>query len=147
MRAKGYQNYFEEEVLAASPLRLIELLYRGALDSIASARRYLKLGDIRARSSAINKAMEILTELTLSLNPEAAGELSGNLSDLYGYVQKLLIEANVKQADAPLAESERLLSTLLDAWVSCAGAGTPPEDRRNAPSPPRPEYQPLSCAY
>ena len=52
-----YPTYFEDEVLNATPLKFVQLLYRGALDSIASARRYLRLGDIRARSLAISKAM------------------------------------------------------------------------------------------
>jgi flagellar protein FliS len=69
-----YPTFLDEEVLAATPLRFVLLLYRGALDSIASARRYLRLGDIRARSQAINKAMGIVTELSLSLNQQAGGQ-------------------------------------------------------------------------
>ena len=57
MRSNGYQNYFDDEVLTANPLQLVQLLYRGALDSIVSARRYLRVGDIRARSRAISRAM------------------------------------------------------------------------------------------
>ncbi len=104
-----YKNYFDEEVLTASPLKSVHLLYRGALDSVASARRHLKLRDIRARSRAIGKAMGIVTELSLSLNLQAGGELSRNLAELYGYIESLLIKANREQCDPPLAEAERLL--------------------------------------
>jgi flagellar biosynthetic protein FliS len=83
MHTNRYQNYIEEELLTADPVRLIQLLYRGTLDSITSARRYLKLGDIRARSRAISKAMTIVTELSLSLNHTAGGELSKNLAEVY----------------------------------------------------------------
>jgi flagellar secretion chaperone FliS len=115
-----YPTYIDEEVLTATPLKFVQLLYRGALDSIASARRYLRLGDIRARSLAIGKAMAIVTELSLSLNQQAGGELSKNLALLYGYVELLLIKANSKQIDPPLAEAERLLATLAEAWEACA---------------------------
>jgi flagellar protein FliS len=115
-----YPTYIDEEVLTATPLKFVQLLYRGALDSIASARRYLRLGDIRARSLAIGKAMAIVTELSLSLNQQAGGELSKNLALLYGYVELLLIKANSKQIDPPLAEAERLLGTLAEAWEACA---------------------------
>lgn len=142
--SKGYQNYFDQEVLTANPLRLVELLYRGALDSIAFARRYLKSGDIRARSRAISQAMEIVTELSLSLNQEAGGDLSRNLAELYGYTVMLLIEANSRQSDPPLAEAERLLSTLAEAWEKCAQAANRPP---NAPPELREECQPVSCAY
>ena len=113
-----YQNYFEDDVAEANPLKLVELLYRGALDSIAAARRYLRLGDIRARSRAISKAMAIVTELSLSLNHTTGGDVSKNLAELYAYAEKLLIQANVEQSDPPLSEVERLLSTLLEGWPS-----------------------------
>jgi len=136
MITQAYQNHFEEEVLAANPVRLVQLLYRGALDSIASARRYLRLGDIRARSRAVAKAMTIVSELSLSLDHNHGGELSRSLAELYAYVQTLLIQANTKQSDPPLAEAERLLSTLLEGWESCEGQ----------PAAPSAEFEPVSCA-
>ncbi len=95
------------------------MLYAAALDSVASARRCVRAGDIRARSRAITKAMRIVTELSRCLNREAGGELSQNLANVYGYVLRLLIEGNVKQSEKPLAEAEGLLSTLADAWAVC----------------------------
>jgi flagellar protein FliS len=129
MHTNRYQNYIEEELLTADPVRLIQLLYRGALDSITSARRYLKLGDIRARSRSISKAMTIVTELSLSLNHTAGGELSKNLAEVYAYTQTLLIQANVKQSDSPLEEAERLLST---CWTAGSHLRTRQVRRRRA---------------
>jgi flagellar protein FliS len=120
MRTSGYQTYLENEILSANPIRLVQILYTAALDSIASARRFLRAGDIRARSRAITKAMRIVTELSRCLNREAGGELSRNLANVYGYVLRLLIESNAKQIERPLAEAEQLLSTLADAWIRCA---------------------------
>ena len=135
-----YPTYVDEEVLNATPLKFVELLYRGALDSIAAARRYLRLGDIRARSLAISKAMRIVTELSLALDHEAGGELSKNLARLYHYVETLLIKANSEQCDPPLAEAERLLSTLLEAWEICAQEPAPPASYQE-------EKEQVSCAY
>jgi flagellar protein FliS len=118
MRNKRYQESLDHEILTADPVRLIQMLYRGAVDSITTARRSLKLGDIRARSRAISKAMAIVTELSLSLNHTMGGDLSKNLAELYAYAEKLLIQANWEQSDAPLAEAECLLSTLLEGWPS-----------------------------
>ena len=146
MPTNRYQTYIEEEILTADPVQLIQLLYRGALDSITSARRYLKLGDIRARSRAISKAMTIVTELSLSLNHTAGGELSAKLAELYAYTQTLLIQANVNQSDPPLAEAERLLSTLLDGWQACL----PPETQANksgASTEPSTPHEPVGSAY
>ena len=105
MRNKRYQESLDDEILTADPVRLTQMLYRGAVDSITTARRYLKLGDIRARSRAISKAMAIVTELSLSLNHTNGGEVSKNLGELYAYTEKLLIQANREQSDPPLAEA------------------------------------------
>jgi flagellar protein FliS len=146
MRTKRYQESLDDDILTAEPVRLIQMLYRGAVDSITTARRYLKLGDIRARSGAISKAMAIVTELSLSLDHTKGGDLSKNLAELYAYAEKLLIQANREQSDPPLAEAERLLSTLLDAWESCIAANMPAETNGTSPED-RTAYRPVSCAY
>ncbi len=122
MRNHGYQNYFNNEILAATPVKLVVMLYDAALHSIAAARRHIRQGDIRARTGAINRAIAIITELSGCLNHEAGGILSRNLAGLYGYVLRLLIEANIKQSEAPLAEAESLLSTVAEAWTACTPA-------------------------
>jgi flagellar protein FliS len=115
MKKHGYQNYIDEEILAASPVRLVQMLYDGALASIVEARRSVLLGDTRARVRAINKAFRIVSELLATLNQDG-GDLSHNLSSLYGWILKLLIEANVQQSEAPLLQAEALLATIAGAW-------------------------------
>jgi len=146
MRTNGYQNYFKDEVLSASPVKLVELLCRGALEAIVSAKRYLRLGDIGARSRAITKAMAIITHLSLSLDYEQGGELSRNLARLYGYIERLLIQANSQQCEPPLAEAEQLVATLLEAWTTLAHkqpTGVPDDSKHGQISD---LYQPTSCA-
>lgn len=127
MRNHGYQSYFDNEVLAASPLKLIQLLYAAALESIAAARRHLQRGEILARVRATNKALRIVVELSRCLNHEVGGDLSRSLAALYAYVIRRLIEANATQKDAPLADAERLMSTLEEAWRACTPGGREPE--------------------
>ena len=147
MRTNAYRNHLDDEVLEANSVKLVQLLYRGALDSVQSARRFLKAGDIRSRSRAISKAMAIVTELSLSLNHETGGELSRNLAELYGYMETQLIRANTEQSEPPLEQVERLLSTLLEAWTDCAAPQPKPASYPSASAQEREEYQPVSCAY
>lgn len=143
MTTNRYQTYMEDEILTADPIQLIQLLYRGALDSITAARRHLKLGDIGARSRAISKAMAIITELALSLDHKKGGDVSKNLAELYAYTEQLLIEANARQSDPPLEEAERLLSTLLEGWQSAAGEKQAGDSRTAKPSA---SHQPVRSA-
>ena len=119
MRTNAYQNYLEDEILTADPLRLVALLYRGAVDAVGLARRELRNGNIKARSRAITNAVEIIAELQRSLDFESGGDLSLQLARLYDYVQRRLLEANVGQVEPPLAEAENLLRTLLEGWEAC----------------------------
>jgi flagellar protein FliS len=134
----GYRRYLEAEVLSADPVGLVNLLYRGALDAIGAARRHLAEGRIGERSWQVTRAWEIVQELSRALDTRA-GELSRNLAEIYAYIQQRLLEANAGQADAPLAEVERLLATLAEAWreVGLHHAGPPPEEAA---------YTPVGCS-
>ena len=123
----GYQSYFDNEVLGADPLKLVRLMYRGALDAVRCARRHLLAGDIRERSRAITKALAIVHELSSTLDHARGGEVSKNLAGLYDYIERQLIAGNTKQIERPLIEAEQLLNTLLEAWEALTPAGRMPE--------------------
>lgn len=136
--------YIENEILQADPIRLVQMLYRGAIAAAGRARQELRSGNIRERSEQITKAAEILNELTLSLDRDQGGDIARNLAEIYDYVQRLLQDANFRQAEQPLIEVENLLGTLLEAWEQCA----PPEPAaKPAPAvtaPPVPPAAPIS---
>lgn len=100
-----YGTYLESQVLSATPLQLVHLAYEGALEAVREARAHLSARRIFERSRAITKVQEILAELSRSLNFEAGGDLSSRLASLYDYMQRRLIEANVKQIEAPFGGS------------------------------------------
>jgi flagellar protein FliS len=137
MAYSNYGKYLETEVFSADPVRLVCMLYRGAIDATSAARRHLKDRQIRERSREIMRALEILRELSRSLDPQYE-QISRPLRDLYVYTQTRLIEANAKQIDQPLAEVEQLLSTLLEGWKSVVSAAPPVSAEA---------YQPMSCTY
>jgi flagellar protein FliS len=117
----------ETEILAADPLRLVQLLYQAALQAVGHARSHLRRGEIRERSRQITRAMEALAELSGALDAEKGGEIAANLAHLYDYMSRRLQEANAMQVEPPLIEVERLLTTLLDAWKQCGPAPAPVE--------------------
>ena len=141
MRPYGNDSYQEAEILSADPLQLVQLLYRGALDEIVRARGCLATRDIAGRTRAVNKAIRIVTELAVSLNHEQGGEISRGLVELYDYLQRLLIDANCRQVDGPLAEAQQLMTTLHEAWESCR-----PATARRPGTQQEYEYTPITCA-
>jgi flagellar protein FliS len=134
MSMNANDRYLEATVMSASPLELVRMLYRRALGAAAAARRHLAEGDIRARSREISTAMEIAVELAGSLDREKGGDVALHLAALYDYIGTRLLEANLHQDDAALAEVERLLATLDEGWAGIHDARTP------APAPSRQEF-------
>lgn len=121
-------RYFESEVLHADPVKLVTLLYRGALEAIEAGRKALGAGDIAERSRHILRAWEIVHELHGSLNQEQGGDISRQLAELYAWVGQRLLDGNAEQSEAPLAEAAVVLTTLAEAWQGVhtqqrAGAG------------------------
>ncbi len=116
MSTNPYDTYLEATVLSAEPTELVLILYRTAIESVRDARAYLADGDIAARSRAISKAVTVLAELSLCLKPEVEPRLARNLNELYDYMRRRLLTANLNQVDAPLAEVVGLLENLLEAW-------------------------------
>jgi flagellar protein FliS len=116
MYQNAHETYLEGRIASADPLELVGLLYQGASGAVRDARRHLSDGDIAARSRAISKAYDILTELTVTLDHTTGGDLSRRLEQLYDYMQRRLLDANFQQADAPLVEVLALLATVGEAW-------------------------------
>jgi flagellar secretion chaperone FliS len=116
MPCNPYAAQLDVSILTAEPIELVRILYRTALDSVSGARAHLAAGEIKERSQAIGKAVSIIHELALSLNPEVEPSLAGTLAELYDYMQRRLLAANFEQSDAPLAEVMGLLETMTDAW-------------------------------
>ncbi len=116
-----YRNaYLETEVLSASPVQLIEMLYRGAIQALQNAVQAIEGADIVERSRSLTRAQSILTELAQSLNHSQGGKLSEDLAELYDYMQRRLGQANFEQLAGPVREVQALLVTLLEAWTSIA---------------------------
>ena len=126
----GHDAYLESRVLSADPVELVNLLYQAATQAVRDARYHLAKGDIVERSRSINKACEILMELNSSLDRKQGAEIAMRLAQLYDYLLSRLLEANMQQTDAPLAEVLSLLTTLSEAWegVRPAAAAAVPDN-------------------
>jgi flagellar protein FliS len=106
----------ETEVLNADPVKLVTLLYRGALDAVAAARAAFASGNIPERSRQITKAWEIVNELRGSLKTDQSADLTRQLGELYAYVGQRLLDANTQQSERPLTEASTILTILAEAW-------------------------------
>lgn len=113
----------ETGVVAASPHKLVVMLFEGAMVAIATAIQHMQAGDIPAKGKAISKAITIIDSgLRASLDKKVGGEVALNLDALYEYMGDRLVIANLKNQQSVLEEVYQLLKGLKDAWEAIAPA-------------------------
>jgi len=109
-------EYRKVEVNTSDRVKVISMLYDGAINFIRVARKRMELGDIAGKGLYIGKASSVVGELLSSLNMEAGGDIAKNLSRLYDFVMDRLIIANMKNDEKALDEAEKVLDLLRSAW-------------------------------
>lgn len=100
------------------PHRLILMLMDGALERLAMARGCLQRNDIAQKATLVQKVLAIVQELRASLDLERGGPLAGNLRDLYDYMERQLVKANVENRLPLLEEVAALLGEIRSAWAA-----------------------------
>lgn len=111
------QVSMETGVLAASPNKLIIMLYEGAITACYSAIRHMQISDIPNKGAMISQAILIIESgLRLSLNKKAGGEIAESLDALYAYMSRQLSMANVRNQPELVQEVIKLLTELKSAW-------------------------------
>lgn len=104
-------------VADADPHRLIQMLYDGALKSIAIAKGCIERKDVEAKGVAIGKAIGLVGGLRDSLNHDIVdGGLADNLSALYEYVSNCLLKANASDDQESLESARMVLHELKAGW-------------------------------
>ena len=118
----AYANVgMETGVVAASPHKLIVMLFDGALVALNAALGGIRSGNIAEKGKSISKAIMIIDSgLRAALDKKAGGEIAEGLDSLYEYMSGRLVTANVTNDPAILEEVQRLLIELRDAWNAIA---------------------------
>lgn len=115
----------ETGVVAASPHKLIVMLFDGALVAIATALVQMKSGNVAAKGQSISKAITIIDSgLRASLDKKVGGSIALSLDSLYEYMSNRLLIANLKNQPEILEEVQRLLQDLKSAWEQIDPAAT-----------------------
>jgi len=117
--ASAYQQVgLETAAAAATPHKLIEMLFDGFQDAVARARGAMLARQIEAKGRAIGHAARIVEEgLKAGLNLADGGKIAADLDALYAYVAMRLTYANLHNDAAALDECLRLIEPVRIAWA------------------------------
>lgn len=112
-----YKNTGDSSISYADPHQLILRLMDGAIERIAQAKGAIPQQDKKAKGELIGKAISIIYALNDCLDHSQQGDLSQNLSDLYQYMTRRLLEANIEEDISKLDEVSKLIQEIRSAWV------------------------------
>lgn len=112
-----YRNLgIKSEVESASPHRLIQMLMERFLTKVTMAKRQMEASQIAEKGAAISDAISIVNCLQVSLNHEPNAKLASNFDALYDYMARRLLESNMNNDPAGLAEVISLMTEIKTAW-------------------------------
>lgn len=107
----------ETGVLAASPHKLIVMLFEGTITAVNAALVHMKANQFEQKGKSISKAIQIIDEgMRASLDKKAGGEIAANLDSLYAYIVQCLLQGNLHNNPAPVEEALGLLCDLKASW-------------------------------
>ena len=113
-------KYLNQQVMTASPAKLVSMLYDRAIMSLKEAIGAIEAGRIEARWKANARAIEIIGHMWSTLDRDKGGEIAANLDSLFSYMLSRLPEIDLRNDPAPAQEVIGLLEPLASSWRAVA---------------------------
>jgi flagellar secretion chaperone FliS len=113
-------KYRNQQVLTASPAKLVSMLYDKAILSLKEAVAAIESGQIETRWKANARAVEIIGHMWSTLDHDKGGEIAANLDSLFSHMLSRLPEVDFKNDPAPALEVIGLLEPLAQSWRAVA---------------------------
>ena len=112
-----YSQYVDNQVLTASPGKILIMAYDAAIRFSKLAIQKMKEGNLYEQNRYIDKTQNIILELISTLNPEANPNLAADLESLYVYMYDHLTQANINDDVKMLEDIVTMLSDLRASWA------------------------------
>lgn len=114
---KTYENfYLASEILEAGPHRLVQLLMQEFVSCTTTAKGFMERYNYAEKSIYINKAIDILNGLLMSLDMEKGGEIAEIFDELYRYMLIELVKANLMNDLSNLEKIKNIMKNLKAGW-------------------------------
>ena len=110
----AYTQHNNTRILTASPAELTLMLYDGAIKFCNIAEGAIEHNDIQTAHDNIMKVQKIIDYLRKTLDMKYA--VAQDFENIYVYLSRRLVEANVKKNKEILEEVNAHLHSVRDTW-------------------------------
>ncbi|MBM3602500.1 MAG: flagellar export chaperone FliS, partial [Alphaproteobacteria bacterium] len=114
------QAYSNQQILSASPARIVYLLYDRAIFWLKDAILAIEANEIERRWKACCKARDIIEHFLTTLNFEEGGEISVNLEKIFTCCLHRLPDVDIKNDAKAAQDVINLLEPLRNSWREVA---------------------------
>ena len=122
-------RYLKQQLMSASPARLVAMLYDRAISLLTEVVDAIQYDDIERRWRANKKATDVIYHLWETLDMEQGGDVAANLHQLYGFMIKRLLAVDMDNNAEAAREVIRLLDPLRKSWHQMASAAEGDSDQ------------------
>jgi flagellar protein FliS len=105
-------------VASADPHALVLTLFDAIIGRLLTARSCLEQNEIARKAPLLHSSVVLLSELRGSLDLQKGGALAQNLSDLYDYMARRVVYANLNNDKAAISEVLTLIGEIREAWAA-----------------------------
>ena len=112
--------YQEVSVQTSSPVRLVIMLYEGAIRFLRQSIEAIQVRDLEQKRQYIDRSIAIIQHMQSTLDCDKGLEIAADLDRLYTYITSCILAGSGKLDTAPLEEAIKLLSVLLTGWEQVA---------------------------
>lgn len=110
----AYAQYNNSKILTASPAELTLMLYDGAIKFCNIAEEAIEQKDVEKAHNNIIKAQNIIDYLRQTLDMKYP--VAQDFENIYVYLGRRLVEANIKKDKEILEEVNTHLHSVRDTW-------------------------------
>lgn len=117
MTTLAHQNkYKSTQISTASSVKIIVLLYDGAINFLEQSKIKIKERDFKLKGVYLSKASRIVAELNSALDAKVDKKLVENLQSLYEFVNYQILQANLKNEIVFIDNAINILKTIKESW-------------------------------
>ncbi len=116
MKPQKADSYKKSQVETSDQLTLILMLYDRAILLLDKAKKGISEKKLEEKHRSLTKARDIVFELIQSLDHDKGGGIAASLLDLYYFVVREIMDADVNLNTKAIDNAKGILSELRESW-------------------------------
>lgn len=109
-------NYVETSVSEATPHKLVDMLYDGAIRHLKVSKVFIEQKNYEKKAFHLNKSLSIINGLKVGVDVQSGGEIAENIYALYDYCYRTVFTASRENSLEKVDEILTIFQGLSESW-------------------------------